>query len=76
MACSDHASALLSREAQRLDSKTRHGKLPHAQLKGLRLSAASFLPFQFLPDELLGLDIERSFSAIFMRCDVSSIISV
>jgi hypothetical protein len=39
----------------------RHGKLPHAKLKGLRLSAASFLPFQFLPDELLGLDIERSF---------------
>src|SRR5436305_1433985 len=54
----DHASGALSRKAKRLDSVARHGRLPHAMVKGFVLSAASFLFSQFFLDGLLGLDIE------------------
>jgi len=58
MSFSDHASAAMSRKAKRLDIAVRHGRLPHAMLKGFLRSAASFLSSQFLLDGLLGLDIE------------------
>jgi len=58
MLFSDHASGVVSREAKRLDTGTRHGTLLHAPLKGLPILLASWLSSQFLMDGLLDLDIE------------------
>jgi hypothetical protein len=58
MPSSDHASGVLSRKAQRLDSETRHGTLAHAHWKVSLVSLAALLSSPISLDGLLGLDIE------------------
>jgi hypothetical protein len=55
MSSSDHASGVVSREAKRLDTATRHDTLAHAHLSVFPLLLVSFLLSTFFLMSFLGL---------------------